>query len=119
MQTSTNSEVANFPTNSTGKGNYSGTQGSTDKVIATGSSPVYEVNNVYDMAGNVCDWTIEANYIYYRVIRGGGCTNTASSHPALRRTYDDPSDRGNDLGCRATLYVKQPLQGHKTGKNYK
>ena len=106
MQTSTNSEVANFPTNSEGKGNYSGTQGSTDKVIATGSSPVYEVNNVYDMAGNVCDWTIEANYIYYRVIRGGGCTNTASSHPALRRTYDDPSDRGNDLGCRATLYVK-------------
>ena len=106
MQTSTNSDVANFPTNSEGKGNYSGTQGSTDKVIATGSSPVYEVNNVYDMAGNVCDWTIEANYIYYRVIRGGGCTNTASSHPALRRTYDDPSDRGNDLGCRATLYVK-------------
>ena len=61
FQKSKNTEVAKFPTDSTGKGNYSGTQGSTNKSIPTGSNTSYMVNNIYDMAGNVHDWTLEAN----------------------------------------------------------
>ena len=71
MQTSTNSEVANFPTNSEGKGNYKGTQGDTDKVIPTGSNSAYAVNNIYDMAGNVSDWTMAAMTNCWRACRGG------------------------------------------------
>ena len=106
MQTSSNSDVANFPTNSEGKGNYSGTQGDTNTPIPTGSNSSYSVNNIYDMAGNVCDWTIEAFNTYNRVVRGGGYYRTASVYPASNRDYSLPTDSGSNLGCRSTLYVK-------------
>ena len=42
--------------NSTGKGYYDA-----NIFITTGSSTDYAVNNIYDMAGNACDWTLEAS----------------------------------------------------------
>ena len=104
MQTSTNSEVANFPTNSTGKGNYKDTNGNSP--IPTGSNSGYSVNNIYDMAGNVRDWTLEANYIYYRVDRGGSYNETGSDLPASIRYSINPTGSYSNIGCRSTLYVK-------------
>ena len=43
-----------YPTNSTDKGNYTGT------LANTGSSDDYAVNNIYDMAGNAYEWTMES-----------------------------------------------------------
>ena len=106
MQTSSNSEVANFPTNSEGKGNYSGTQGDTNAPIPTGSNSSYSVNNIYDMAGNVFDWTIEAYITNNRVLRGGYYSGTASFNPASFRISYGPADSGSHCGCRSTLYVK-------------
>lgn len=104
MQTSTNSEVANFPTNSTGKGNYKDTNG--NATIPTGSNSSYAVNNIYDMAGNVWDWTLEAGGTAGRVLRGCGYISTASAGPASYRysAYTTDSNRRN--GCRSTLYAK-------------
>ena len=105
MQTSTKPEVASFPTNSEGKGNYKGTQGSTNKAIPTGSNSSYAVNNIYDMAGNVFDWTMEATGTIFRVMRGGYCDFAASEYPASYRGGGGPTgSRGS--GCRSTLYVK-------------
>ena len=102
MQTSSNSEVANFPTNSTGKGNYG-----TSSPIPTGSNSAYAVNNIYDMAGNVWDWTIEAYYTNMHVIRGGGYGYTALSCPAsFRGNGNLPTASISDIGCRSTRYVK-------------
>ena len=98
MQTSTNSEVANFPTNS-GKGNYG-----TSKTIPTGSNSNYAANNIYDMAGNVFDWTLEVYYEECRDRRGGDCS-TASVR-AYDRSGTGPTVRYENGGCRATLYVK-------------
>ena len=106
MQTSTNSEVTNFPTNSEVKGNYSGTQGDTNAPIPTGSNSAYAVNNIYDMAGNVWDWTIEAYGTLCRVTRGGDYHNPASYIPASYRAYGVPSDSRILSGCRSTLYIK-------------
>ena len=106
MQTSTNSSVASFPTNSEGKGNYKGTQGDTNAPIPTGSNTAYAVNNIYDMAGNVWDWTIEANYTYNRVLRGGDYNNTASNDPASYRLNLFPTVSISYYGCRLTLYIK-------------
>ena len=106
MQTSTNSEVANFPTNSTGKGNYKDTNGNAP--IPTGSNSSYSVNNIYDMAGNVFDWTLEAYDTYYRVLRGGFYIDTASNYPARSRHINIPTSSSSFNGCRSTLYVKQP-----------
>ena len=38
--------------------------------IPTGSADYTKANNIYDLAGNVYDWTLEA-YTYYRGYRGG------------------------------------------------
>ena len=106
MQTSSNSEVANFPTNSTGKGNYSGIQGDTNKAIPTGSNSSYSVNNIYDMAGNVFDWTLEAYYDYGRILRGGCGNNPASSNEAGNHKFEYLTISSSYYGCRATLYIK-------------
>ena len=105
MQTSSNSDVANFPTDSTGKGNYIDTNG--NKAIPTGSNSSYSVNNIYDMAGNVFDWTIVANGTNTRVKCGGYFYDTASKSPASSRNYSFyPTDSARGTGCRSTLYVK-------------
>ena len=104
MQTSSNSEVANFPTNSEGKGNYKDTNGNSP--IPTGSNSSYSVNNIYDMAGNVFDWTMEAYSTALRVIRGGDYSGTGSAYPASDRNSNAPVDSFSNHGCRSTLYVK-------------
>ena len=106
MQTSTKPEVANFPTNSEGKGNYKGTQGITYKLIPTGSNSAYAVNNIYDMAGNVNDWTIEAWGATNRAGRGCGYDHAGSGFPASLRSTMYPTNSASNLGCRSTLYVK-------------
>ena len=106
MQTSTKAEVASFPTNSTGKGNYSGTQGSTDKAIPTGSNSSYAVNNIYDLAGNCYEWTMEAYTTVVRVLRGGGYFKPASDYPARYRGNGGPTNSYSYGGCRSTLYIK-------------
>ena len=104
MQTSTNSEVANFPTNSAGKGNYEDTN--KNAPIATGSNSAYAVNNIYDMAGNVWDWTIEAISKTNRVVRGASYSYAASHGPASYRNGSSSTSSSSSCGCRSTLYVK-------------
>ena len=101
----TTDEVKNFPTNSEGKGNYEGTQSDGNHAIPTGSNPSYAVNNIYDMAGNVYDWTLEANYTLSRVLRGGSYDHTASRSPASYRSDSFPTDSDSSNGSRSTLYV--------------
>ena len=105
MQTSSNPEVVNYVTNSTGKGNYAGTQGSRNQKIATGSKTAYAVNNIYDMAGNVWDWTLEASATTYRVYRGGYYRRDGSTDPASIRDINDPARSSDYYGSRVTLYV--------------
>ena len=64
---SSDPEVVEYVTDSADKGNYYGTNES--QPIATGSNNDYSVNNIYDMAGNVWDWTLEANNTFKRVFR--------------------------------------------------
>ena len=55
-----------YPTDSTNKGNY------TESLVSTGSSDKYSVNNIYDMAGNAYEWTMEGADNTLRAVRGGG-----------------------------------------------
>ena len=74
--------------------------------IPTGSTEYTNANNIYDLAGNVYDWTMEADSTYYRVLRGGYCVNDGGSNPARNRVRYSPNDSLSDYGCRATLYIK-------------
>ena len=62
---SSDPEVVEYVTDSTGKGNYSGSL----LANGTGSNDDYSVNKIYDMAGNVLDWTLEAYDTRSRVFR--------------------------------------------------
>ena len=84
---------------STGKGNYSGSR------KATGSDPEYAVNNIYDMAGNISDWTIEAYGTTYRVYRGGYYNDNASGYPASDRGSNGPTGSNSFVGSRLALYM--------------
>mgnify|MGYP005778483987 CR=1 FL=1 len=103
MYNSGDAEKKTYTYDSTGKGNYSGTNGNAP--IATGSNPSYAVNNIYDMAGNAYDWTIEADYTGSRVFRGGGYGDDASSFPASHRNCYGPAYSGSNSGSRAALYM--------------
>ena len=77
-------------------------------IIPTGSTDYTKVNNIYDLAGNMDDWTLEANSSYNRIIRGGAYNDYASSHSIGKRIYGFilPTRSLSSYGCRSVLYVK-------------
>ena len=103
MYNSGNEEKKKYTYDSTGKGNYSGTNG--NQPIATGSNESYAVNNIYDMAGNVYDKTIEVLSTGVRVIRGGSGSSDASVNPASSRSNNYPTTSYSLGGSRAALYM--------------
>lgn len=81
-------------------------EGNKSKLIPTGSSENTKVNNIYDMAGNVFDWTLEAYSTYSRVLRGGDYVYYGNSIPAAYRHSYNPTSSYAYFGCRALLYIK-------------
>jgi len=63
MKNEPNTIGGKYVKNSTGRGNYDST------FKATGSTLEYAVKNIYDMAGNVWEWTNENNNLNARVFR--------------------------------------------------
>ena len=79
-------------------GNYSGT------VLKTGLTRTSDkINNIYDLGGNLWEWTSEAYSTYGRAHRGGNYNN---SEPATNRYGHGPTYSGPDFSLRSSLYVK-------------
>ena len=98
----------NFVADSTGKGNYSEDVNTNEwkgKVTTTGASDDYEVNNIYDLAGNVAEWTMESYYTHSRVSRGRNYCYAGSYSPASNRINYSPSNSYDYIGFRVTLYL--------------
>ena len=74
--------------------------------IPTGSAEYTKANNIYDLAGNVRDWTMEAYSTSYRVYRGGSYFSYGDNGPAGVRSYSNPSVSSSSYGCRSALYIK-------------
>ena len=72
--------------------------------IPTGSTEYTNANNIYDLAGNVFDWTMEAYDTYDRVYRGGYYDGGGTYYTASSRNNYSPADSYD--GTRATLYIK-------------
>ena len=72
----------------------------------SGSNPVWQANNIYDLAGNCWEWTQEALNANRRVRRGGCYSNSGSSYPASDRGNNGPDGNYSDNSSRAALYVK-------------
>ena len=89
--TSTCDVQNSFVANSAGKGNYSGT------IAVCGSNDNYRVKNIYDLAGNVDENTMEASSTNNRVDRGGNWGNTDQEIPASARVIINTNNLGNTL----------------------
>ena len=62
-------------------------------------------NNIYDMAGNVGEWTMESHNTSSRVERGGYYYDSGSRCPSSGRFCPDPTLSDDSVGFRVTLYV--------------
>lgn len=63
------------------------------------------IKNVYDLGGNLYEWTMESYDTDKRVIRGCGYTD-GGYFPASIRSYSKPSEGTSYTGFRIALYIK-------------
>ena len=78
---------------------------STSTRIPAGSAEYTKTNNIYDMAGNVWEWTTEVYSTYSRVYRGGVYYVNGNSYPVANRNYSGPyNDVSSVRLSSSTLY---------------
>ena len=65
-----------------------------------------QVKKVYDLAGNILEWTMESYNTNVRVCRGGVFDNTGYNSPASSRDNSSPSYSDAYIGFRLTLFLK-------------
>ena len=104
-----NCQDGSYVKDSTGKGNYDEDANNNKwkgNPTETGKLPEYAEKNIYDMAGNLLEWTMESYYTNNRVTRGGSYGNTGSNHPVSLRYYGSTTYTDSYCSFRPTLYVK-------------
>ena len=84
--------------------NYSKMKGKSI-LLTTGATERNSSKNIYDVAGNYCEWTTEALDTSGRVVRGGNSFCNGSDDPASGRADDDPTYSNFDYSFRPLLYV--------------
>lgn len=89
------------------KGTYSGNEG---ELLTTGASSTTEKYHIFDIAGNLWEWTEEdAHYStteQYRVSRGGSYIYDSDEYTACYHACDSASYTSNSIGFRVVLYMK-------------
>ena len=75
-------------------------------LLTTGASDILKAKNIFDLAGNAYEWTMESCIGTNRAFRGGHYTTTGSKEPASFRFSDYPTlSNSNKLGFRPALYL--------------
>ena len=78
-------------------------ESNSDILLTTGADSSFSVQNIYDIAGNVWEWTLEKTSFGPCVRRGGGYSNTGSFGPAAIRSGDGTGISGG-VGIRVSLF---------------
>ena len=65
----------------------------------------WKIKNIYDLAGNVWEWTNEVSSSYF-IYRGGTYGGGGSSYSVSCRNYANASDARDGIGFRVRLYIK-------------
>ena len=105
-------EYDDFAKNSDGMGWYSRVAGNANHQtgidLKDGDNIKNMTKKIYDLAGNVCECTMESysnSYQANRVERGGYYNFSGSNMPASYRSNSVPSYSGPRIGFRVTLYL--------------
>ena len=93
------------PTLVTGSQKQAQSSNSNAILLTTGATEATNLQNIYDIAGNVWEWTLE----FYStslpcVIRGGSCYDSGSSYPAKNRVSDNIGSYYDGIGFRVGLW---------------
>ena len=79
-------------------------------IKTTAVSENVKKKNLYDIAGNLWEWTQEASYPDNTnesyVLRGGSFRNSYSDYPACFRGSNTATDTSTNHGIRPALYIK-------------
>ncbi len=126
VQQYNNNDWTVSPTYKKGSGIANGyTELATGATVLEGSSSQNKMKNIYDMAGNMWEWTTEvgnystaetllteeqANIASYSVIRGGSIVCYGLYQPVSFRygNYSVSTNRHFDVGFRVVLYIQCP-----------
>ena len=74
-------------------------------LLTTGATEVTNLQNIYDIAGNVWEWTLEfCNTSSPCIGRGGSCIYDGSGLPAKYRLNNDTGNCYGDIGFRVGLW---------------
>ena len=93
-----------------GSGWTSGAYGKKDSnksvLLSTGASETFSKQGIYDLAGNVWEWTLEytAGSSYPCALRGGNYNGYGSNDPAADRSSISTTFYGGTIGFRLSLY---------------
>ena len=81
-------------------------ESNSDILLTTGADSSFSVQNIYDIAGNVFEWTLESISSSGSPCarRGGSYGNTASYYPASYRINSNTTSSVYNLGFRVSLY---------------
>ena len=83
------------------KGNHSG------NVADCGAYEDDRLKNIYDLCGNLCEWSMEVYSTFGRVNRGGDFNNSGSNYPVSGRGSNIPGYASDDsFGFRTALYLQ-------------
>ena len=102
-----NTALANCVTYANGKSTkLSASSSSNSILLTTGASDACKKMNIYDLAGNVWEWTLEysANTGNPCASRGGSYGGIGSGYPASYRSYGYTTDSSGYIGYRPSLY---------------
>lgn len=97
----------NVETDSKNWGNYANNSQTNHNVENAGNNVAWKANNIYDIAGNVSEWTTEETEQedeIKSIYRGGSYYNDGNITPAGIRQADKPDKIANNIGFRAILY---------------
>lgn len=91
---------------STEWGNYWNSKKTRKIIEKTGKDIKWSINNIFDLAGNVSEWTQEKKGDQVYVVRGGSYEKYGDIKPVSSRSYVDDVDNAFYSGFRAALYIK-------------